>query len=85
VSPKSNTFDTTARNKGEIFINAIEGKGAPPFPDIPSESDMDNSFFIGAAMGYPMITYLHEQRTHIFIFERQVQTQDVRPLDDTFC
>jgi hypothetical protein len=41
---------TTTSNQGEILINATEDKRVPPFLDIPSESGMDISFFIGAAI-----------------------------------
>jgi hypothetical protein len=50
VSPKPNIFNTTSSNQGEVFINTIEDKHIPLFPDIPSKIGMDTGFFKGAAM-----------------------------------
>jgi hypothetical protein len=43
-------FEISTGNHGEIFIDAIQDKRVPPFPDIPRESSMDSSFLIRVAM-----------------------------------
>jgi hypothetical protein len=55
VSPKSNVFNTSSRDRGKILVEPAEGPGIPSLPNVPSDGSIDGSLLIGAAVREPKI------------------------------
>jgi hypothetical protein len=55
VSPKSNIFNTSSRDRGKILVEPVEGHGIPSLPNGPSDGCVDSSLLIGAAVREPKV------------------------------
>jgi hypothetical protein len=50
VGPKSNVFNASSRDRGEILVEPVEGLGIPSLPNVPSNGSIDGRLLIGAAV-----------------------------------